>query len=142
LDTQEPEDFTLVMACQNQHRRGAQLRRQPFQKPRRDLHCLDGMYVPESRAFFACAPANRGACVEHGPLAKCADEPSAIGRRGEVASAGLDRGEPNRLKEVFGFRPAASGPLSFPEELAKYAWGHVAFRISSKMRCHPWKVIR
>src|SRR5262245_26582385 len=43
VDPQQPKNLTLAVARQNQQRRGAELWRQPFHEPHRDLRTLAGV---------------------------------------------------------------------------------------------------
>jgi hypothetical protein len=129
IHPQQPKDLTLAVARQNQQRCGAELWREPFHEPHRDLRTLAGVRVHQGGALLAGPPANSSTCIEQGAPAKCTDEPPAIGRAREVLSAGLNRRKPNRLKKVLCFRPPTSGSLSLPQELGEYAWRHVALRV-------------
>src|SRR5262245_15383412 len=129
IQPQQPKDLTLAVARQNQQRRGAELWRQPFHEPHRDLRTLASVRVHHGGALLAGAPANSSTRIEQGAPAKCTDEPPAIGRAGKVSPAGLNRRKPDRLKKVLCFRPPTGGSLSLPQELGEYAWRHVAVRI-------------
>jgi hypothetical protein len=129
IHPQQPKDLTLAVARQNQQRCGAELWREPFHEPHRDLRTLAGGGVHQGGALLAGPPANGSTRIEQGAPAKCTDEPPAVGRAGKVAPAGLNRRKPDRLKEVLCFRPPTGGSLSLSQELGEYAWRHVALRI-------------
>jgi hypothetical protein len=129
IHPQQPKDLTLAVARQNQQRCGAELWREPFHEPYRDLRTLAGVRVHQGGALLAGPPASSSTRIEQGAPAKCTDEPPAIGRAGEVPPAGLNRRKPDRLKKVLCFRPPTGGSLSLPQELGEYAWRHVALRI-------------
>ena len=133
IHPQQPKDLTLAVARQNQQRRCAELWREPFHEPHRDLRTLArtlaGVRVHQGGALLAGPPADSSTHIEQGAPAKCTDEPPAIGRAGEVPPAGLNRRKPDRLKKVLCFRPPTAGSLSLPQELGEYAWRHVALRI-------------
>jgi hypothetical protein len=82
--------------------------------------------VHQGGALLAGPPANSSARIEQGAPAKRTYKPPAIGRAREVLPARLNRGKPDRLKEILCFRPPAGSSLSFPQELGEYAWRHVA----------------
>ena len=111
-------------------------------EPHRDLRApariRAGVRVHRGGAPLAGPPAHSRARIERGVPAECTDEPSAIGRAGEVPPAGLDRRKPDRLKQVLCLRPPTGGSLSLRQELGDYAWRHVALRIH-KVFCHPRK---
>src|SRR5262245_50352101 len=106
---QQPEDLTLAVTRYDQQRRGAELWRQPFQEALRNLATLTGARVHQGGVIFAGPPASGSTRIEQGALAKCTDEPPAIGRTGEVRPAGLKRRKPHRLKKILCFRPATGG---------------------------------
>jgi hypothetical protein len=129
IHPQQPKDLAFAVARQNQQGRGAELWRKPFHEPHRDLRTLAGVRVRQGSALLAGPSANGSTRIEQGALAKCTDKPPAIGRAGEVPSAGLNRRKPDRLKKVLCFRPSTGGSLSLPQELGDYAWRQVALHI-------------
>jgi hypothetical protein len=81
------------------------------------------MHVHRGGGLLAGPSANGSTRVEQGVLAKCTNEPPAIGRVSEVSPAGLYRGKPDSLKEVLRFRLPTRRTLSLPQELGEHADG-------------------
>lgn len=121
IHPQEPKDLALAVTRQNRQRCGAELWREPFDEPHRDLRTLAGVRVHQCGALLAPPPANGSTRIEHGAPAKCTDEPPAIGRAREVSSACLNRRKPDRLKKILCFRLLTGSSLSLPQELEEYA---------------------
>src|SRR5262245_6423321 len=74
IHPQQPKDLTLAVACQSQQRCGAELWREPFHEPHRDLRTLvrvrarvrAGVRVHQGGALLAGSPANGSSRVERG----------------------------------------------------------------------------
>src|SRR5688500_3709457 len=99
----------LAVTRQYQQRRCAELWREPFHEPHRDLRTLAGERAHHGGGLLARPPAHSSPRIEQGAPAKCTDEPPAIGRAGEIPPASLNRRKPDRLKQVLRFRLPAGG---------------------------------